>query len=84
MFFAPWYWYECFGKTSYKRAAIKFGIKYITEEHGKEGAHKTLEGVTHRLLLSMLDFSFVLKENQDESHSWNIIASSFGRGWNLG
>lgn len=77
MFFAPWYWYEHFGRTPYKRAAIKFGIKYITEEHGKEGAHKTLEGVTHRLLLSMLGFPFVWKEKQDESHSWSVIAVIF-------
>lgn len=40
-----------------------------TIECRREGTHKTLEGSTHRLLLSILEFSFVLKENQDESRN---------------
>lgn len=89
MLFASWNWHECFGTTPYKWAAIKFSIKLamrdITAECRRKGTHKTLEGSTHRLLSSPLEFTFLLKESQDEGAITEALSLWFleERGQNL-
>lgn len=67
MFFVFWNWYECFGIILYKWVVIKFSIKLVMRdiivECRRKGIYKILEGFIYRLLLSLLEFIFLLKES---------------------